>query len=440
MYQNTSKEVFKMSIPIFFELLLQLLVGNIDQIMVSHYSQNSVAAINNGNQVMNIIIIVLNCMSVATTILITRAFGAGDRKQADKVSNVSVYSLSAFSVAVTIAILLCSRAIFKILSVPEEIMNETCGYTMIVASFVLVQAVYMVIAAILRSYNLMKEITIVALIMNGLNIIGNAVLIHFYGIIGAAVSTDISKLIGLILIIIVFIRKTDMSLSFLRLKNFSFDVLKRLMLIAIPSGGEALSYNLSQIYILRFVNTFGVAVIASRGYCNILANIAYVYSMAIAQATQILVGYLYGKGDHRSISVRVRNSCLISLAVSISITVLLLFNSDFVVGLFTSEREILDLCHKVLMVEIVLEIGRSINITMVKCLVATGDVNVPVIFCMFSAWVVAVGLSYVFGIRMQYGLVGIWCAMACDECLRGTAFIIRFIQGKWKKNIVCSES
>lgn len=432
MYQNTSKEVFKMSIPIFFELLLQLLVGNVDQIMVSRYSQGSVAAINNGNQIMNIIIIVLNCMSVATTILITRSFGAGDRKQAKTVSNVSVYLLAGFSVVVTAIIFMFSRSIFRALSIPDEILDETSNYTVIVASFVLIQAVYQVVAAILRSYNLMKEITIVALVMNGINIIGNAILIKFYGIIGAAISTNFSKLIGLSLIIFVLLKKTDMDLSFLKLRYFSKNMAKRLMVIAIPSGGEALSYQLSQMYILRFVNTFGVAVIASRGYCNMLANIAYVYSMAIAQATQILVGYLYGKNDYKSIGVRVRNSCLISMVVSVSMTVLILFNSDIVVGLFTKERFILDLCHSILFVEIVLEIGRSINITMVKCLVATGDVNVPVVFCVFSAWVIAVGLSYVFGIKMGYGLVGIWIAMACDECLRGIAFILRFLQGKWK--------
>ncbi len=432
MYQNTSKEVFKMSVPIFFELLLQLLVGNVDQIMVSRYSQASVAAINNGNQIMNIIILVLNCMSVATTILITRAFGAGDKKQAKIVSNVSVYLLAGFSIVVTALIFIFSRTIFRALSVPEEILTETCQYTIIVAGFVLIQAVYMVVAAILRSYNLMKEITIVALIMNGINIVGNSILIKFYGIVGAAISTDFSKLIGLILIVAVLLKKTDMDLSFLKFRYFSREMAKRLMVIAIPSGGEALSYQLSQMYILSFVNTFGVQVIASRGYCNMLANVAYVYSMAIAQATQILVGYLYGKNDYKSIGLRVRNSCIVSLIVSVSITILILVNSDMVVGLFTDDRVILDLCHSILFVEIVLEIGRSINITMVKCLVATGDVNVPVIFCVFSAWVVAVGLSYVFGIRLGYGLVGIWIAMACDECLRGFAFILRFLQGRWK--------
>lgn len=432
MYQNTNKEVFKMSVPIFFELLLQLLVGNIDQIMVSRYSQSSVAAINNGNQIMNIIIIVLNCMSVATTILITRAFGSGEKKQAKVVANVSVYLLASFSVVVTIGIFIFNKAIFRSLSIPEEILIETSNYTVIVASFILIQALYQIIAAVLRSYNLMKEITMVALIMNGINIVGNTILIKFYGIVGAAISTDFSKLIGLIIIVIVFLKKTDMDLSFLHIKYFSKKMAKQLLVIAIPSGGEALSYQLSQMYILRFVNTFGVAVIASRGYCNMLANIAYVYSMAIAQASQILVGYLYGKGDYKSIGIRVKSSCIISMVVSVGLTILMLINSDTVVGLFTNERVILDLCHKVLFVEIVLEIGRSINITMVKCLIATGDVNVPVIFCVFSAWVIAVGFSYIFGIRLGWGLVGIWIAMACDECLRGMAFIIRFLQGKWK--------
>lgn len=97
MYQNTSKEIFKMSIPMFFELLLQLLVGNIDQIMVSHYSQGSVAAIGNGNQIMNIIILVLSSMTVADYCFISRYLGPADPEKAKSVSNASIYSLS-FSV------------------------------------------------------------------------------------------------------------------------------------------------------------------------------------------------------------------------------------------------------------------------------------------------------------------------------------------------------
>lgn len=437
-YDNSAKGVFKMSIPIFFELLLQLMVGNMDQIMVSRVSQNSVAAIGNANQVMNIIIIVLNSMSVATTIMISKAMGAGEKSRSKVVASVSVAVMLVFSILVTAMLALWRVPLFKLLNVPDEIMGETSAFIMVVGSFIVVQAIYMVIASILRSYNKMKEIMVVAIIMNLINIIGNAILINGLigapklGIMGAAISTDFSKLLGLILIIFVLIKKTDMNLDFFKMQGMTPRSLKELLYIALPSGGEAMSYNLSQLCLQRFINAFGTIVINTKVYCYILANIAYVYSMAIAQATQVITGYLMGKCDYKSIEVRVRTSVIISILVSVSLTVIMYFNSDIVLSMFTSEEAVLELGKKILLVEIILEIGRSVNITMVKCLVATGDVNFPMTVSVFSVWLIAVGLGYVLGVALGLGLVGIWIAMACDECLRAIVFVIRFRTGKWK--------
>ena len=70
-----TKTVFKMSIPIFIELLLQLLVGNIDQFMISQYSEVSVGAVGNANQIINIVTIFLNVMCISTTILVSQYIG-----------------------------------------------------------------------------------------------------------------------------------------------------------------------------------------------------------------------------------------------------------------------------------------------------------------------------------------------------------------------------
>jgi putative MATE family efflux protein len=437
-YNNSAKGVFKMSLPIFFELLLQLMVGNIDQIMVSRVSQNSVAAIGNGNQVMNIIIIVLNAMSVATTILISRSMGAGEKDKSRVVASVSVAVMLFFSVVVTAVLALWRGALFRWLNVPEEIMKETSAFTMVVGSFIVVQAMYMVVAAILRSYNKNKEIMLVAIVMNVVNIVGNAILINGLcgmpklGIMGAAISTDFSKTLGLMLIIVTLVKKTGMSLDFFKMRELSVKTMKQLLVIGLPSGGEAMSYNLSQICIQRFINLFGTIVINTKVYCYLFANIAYVYSIAIAQATQVITGYLMGKCDYDSIKRRVYSSAVISICVSVTLTVLMYFNSDFMFGIFTDNAEILALGKKILLVEILLEIGRSVNITMVKCLVATGDVNFPVSISVFSAWLVAVGGGYLLGIVLDMGLVGIWLAMAADECLRAIIFVIRFKMGKWR--------
>lgn len=44
--------VFAMSLPIFVEIGLQMLVPNMDQFMLSHYSQDAVAAVGNGNMIL----------------------------------------------------------------------------------------------------------------------------------------------------------------------------------------------------------------------------------------------------------------------------------------------------------------------------------------------------------------------------------------------------
>ena len=76
-----TRRVFVLSLPIFAELLLQLLVGNIDQLMISRLGSAAVASVGNGNQVMNVVILVLETVSTATMILLTQNLGAGGREE-----------------------------------------------------------------------------------------------------------------------------------------------------------------------------------------------------------------------------------------------------------------------------------------------------------------------------------------------------------------------
>lgn len=435
-YDN--KTIFMMSLPIFVELLLQLLVGNIDQFMISQYSQEAVAAIGNGNQIMNIVIVVLNVMSVSTTILISQYLGAKNKSKGSEVSTASLLISSVFSIMITILVILFNKQLFTWLKVPNEILAETSRYTAIIASFVLVQGIYMTINSILRSYALMKEVMYVSILMNVINIVGNAILINGLfgaprlGIIGAAISTNFSKCVGLIVVTIVLIKKVDVEISLKYLKPLPINTIKKLLFIGLPSGGESLSYNLSQMIILKIVNIFGTSVIATRVYCNMLANVCYVYSMAIGQATQVVIGYLIGAGREDEVEKRVWSVSAISLVVSLAVTILIYFNSDFVFGIFSKDPAVLALGKKIIFIEIFLEIGRAINIVMTKCLIATGDVYYPVLTTLTFSWVVAVGGSYILGVKFGLGLQGVWLAMMLDELIRAVIFAIRFKSCKWK--------
>lgn len=438
----TTAKIFKMSLPIFVELLLQLLVGNVDQFMVSQYSQDSVTAIGNGNQIMNIVIIVLNIMSSATTILLTQYIGAKDQRMKSVTCMTSLSVIGCFSFVLTGIVVGFHRQIFELMNVDERIMDEACSYIILVGSFILVQGLYLNMASILRSFSLMKEVMITSILMNVINIFGNAVLLNGFfrlpklGIAGVAISTNISKVVGFILLFVIFVKKTDTKLGFRFLKPFPTNTIKKLLYIAVPSGAEGLSYNLSQLAILSFVNPYGTVVVNTKIYASMIAKISYVYANAIAQATQIGVGYLLGEGKKEEVTKRVWTTVRISFCVCVGVTIFSYLNSDMLFGIFTDNSQILELGKKIFFIEIILECGRAMNIVLVKMLCSTGDVVLPISVGIFCQWFVAALFGYVLGTIFDLGLQGIWIAMAIDECLRGIVFIFRFKSGAWKKKQV----
>ena len=260
------------------------------------------------------------------------------------------------------------------------------------------------------------------------------------GVAGAAVSTVISKAVGLTLACITLKRKCTVRFSLQYLRPFPAKTFRALLGIALPSGTEALSYNVSQTFILRFINLMGAAVVSAKVYGSMLANVAYVYSIAVGQATQIILGYMIGGRKLDEVSGRVWSTIRIALAASELLTLLILIFCDPIYNIFTDDPVIHALGRQILYVEFGLEIGRSINIVMTRCLTTAGDVWYPVGVGIFSMWIVAVGGSWLLGHALNWGLVGIWIAMACDECLRGALFTIRFRSGKWKETRLVSDS
>ena len=193
---------------------------------------------------------------------------------------------------------------------------------------------------------------------------------------------------------------------------------------------------MSQTIIMKFVNIFGVIVINTKVYCYILAMVSYVYSQSLAMATQILVGFFKGAGANQEVDKRVKFTISVATLLSGSIALLLYLNSDSILSIFTSSPEIHALGRQILFIEIFLEIGRAVNMSMVMALNAAGDVKFPITIGIIFMWSVATFGSWLLGVHWGWGLVGIWIAMMCDECTRAILFLIRWKQGVWRKAVV----
>ncbi|MGL4344038.1 MAG: MATE family efflux transporter [Cellulosilyticaceae bacterium] len=436
--------LFLLTWPIFVELLLQMLVGNVDQFMISRYSDQAVAAIGNVNQIMNLLVITFNILSMATTIMVAQYLGAKNYKKISEIYSVSIICNVVFGVVISGALFFLSDGMFAMMRLPQELYADAKVYINIVGAFTFLQAAYMSLTAIFRSNGLMKQSMYISIGINVINIIGNAIFlgglfgVPQLGIMGVAISSVVSRLIGLIALIIIFNRTIEAKVSLSYLRPFPVDTLKSLLRIGLPGAGENISYSASQMVIMMCVNMMGTTAVTTKVYAGMLAWGSFLYGSAVSSANQIIIGHMVGAGDYEGAKERTLKSLWPAMGITLLMSILLFVFSDSIFGIFTDNPEVIALGKGIMLVEIFLEIGRCINMIVIRAMHAAGDIQFPVIAGIISMWGIATVLSFVLGISMGMGIIGVWIAMALDECVRGVVMYIRWQRGSWRnKSIVC---
>lgn len=438
-HATTKPSLFHYTWPIFVELMLQILIGNVDQMMIGYDKPNAVGAIGNANQIFTVLIILFSVVSLAMSILVTQYIGS---KQTHKIS--VTYSLSllvngVIGVVLAFVLIASQQFIFQFMQIPPAILEDTTIYCTIVALGLPVQAVYTTYVTMFRTQGWMKETMWISVLINAINILGNYLLIFGIGpfpalhVAGVALSSITSRMIGLVILVLYFKKKSTIALTLPKKVDQPKQQLKKILAIGLPSGGENISYEMSQIVIMKFINSFGTSVINTKVYVSIFAMLSYVYGNAVSSAAQIIVGYLIGAQEYDDAHHEVMKTIKYSVLVGVIVSTGLYFCSDWIFSFFTNDPIVIQLGKQIMLIEIVLEAGRAVNMTMVRSLQAVGDIRFPVMLGIVSMWGIATLFSYIFGVVFGWGLIGVWIAMAMDEGIRAVLFIIRWYQGGWRQ-------
>lgn len=436
---DSPRTLFRLSWPIFIELLLGLLVGNIDQIQLSHFNDTAVAAVGNANTVITIVLLLLSVVSSAATILISQYRGAGDTQAADSIYTLSVFVNLLFSTALSAGLVFGARPLLRLMRVPQELTGEAYLYLVITAVSMPFQALMTTYSAFLRASALMQPIMRISVLVNACNIVGNAALINGFGPVpplgaaGAAISSGVFRMMGMLLMIASFRRNLpDARVCAALLRPFPRRLFARLLSIGLPAAGEGLSYNLSQASCLVFVNLMGAYVVTARVYSVMLANCIYMLIVAVSRAGQVLIGYRVGAGDPDAADRCCRRILRVFCPINVGLALLFCLFARPLYGLFSADARVVELGVQVMCIEVALEIGRALNIVLVSALQAAGDIRFPVFTGIVSQWAIGVGVGYLLGVALGWGLCGLWIAFALDECLRGAIFLARWRSGKWR--------
>lgn len=443
---NSKFGMIKLTFSIFAVSFMVILVNNIDQLMLSHFSQTAVAAVGNANQVSWVLMLFFGILCMAAAILITQYKGAESVRQEQEVYAISLTVNTILSVAVGLVCVFGGHFILRCMNVTDpEIERYAYQYLSVTGGASFFTAAILTYGSFMRANALMRETMIVAAGINGLNVIGNWLLIYGVwifprlGVLGVSISTVFSRMIGFIVIAIVFRRRIG-RIRFGLLRPFPFGQLRKLLSLGVPAAGESVSYDLSQLVIMGFVNTLGLVAVNTKIYVSLLAQAAYIFTNSLGEATQVAEGYLLGAKRHDEAYKRVMKTLRIGILCSLALTGLLFIFSDQVLSIFISgsdaeaiRGDILSLGKKIFAVELCLEFGRAFNLVMVKALQTAGDTKYPAILCVITSWLLAVGAGYILSIPLGIGLIGIWIGMTLDECIRGLILLARWKRGKWRK-------
>jgi len=277
----------------------------------------------------------------------------------------------------------------------------------------------------------------VTIVMNIFNVIGNFFVIFgpfgfpVLGVAGVAYSTAISRLLGFIALIFLLIKRSQGQLDYKSLFRYRKEHLKKILQIGVPSAGEQLSYNASQMVITYFVAQLGTIAITTKVYAQNIMMFIFLFSIAIGQGTQIMIGHMIGAGKQDEAYERGLKSLRISLIVSLGMAGLVFVFAKPLLGIFTDDLSIIKLGALLLFMTIILEPGRAFNLVMINSLRAAGDVKFPVYIGIIVMWGVGVTTAWFFAIYLGLGLTGIWISFICDEWLRGIFMLRRWKQRNW---------
>ena len=175
----------------------------------------------------------------------------------------------------------------------------------------------------------------------------------------------------------------------------------------------------------------GTEALTTKVYASTISQFVALFAISIGQASQIIIGRAVGAREIDAAYQQGIRSWRLGLMVALTISVAIYLCAVPIMQLFTANQDVIALTKRLFMFSILLELGRATNIIVISSLNATGDVRFPFICGIIVMWIVSLPFSWLLGLHLGLGLVGVWLAYIIDEGLRAMLMYRRWRSRVW---------
>lgn len=441
-YLFSNKALLTLIIPLIIEQFLAVLVGMADSIMIASVGEAAVSGVSLVDQIMILLINVFAALATGGAVVAGQYLGQKNQEQGCKASNQLMWFLTLCALVITILVYVFKYFILHGIfgKIEPDVMNHANVYLLIVSASIPFIAIYNGGAAILRAMGDSKISMQISIIMNVINVSGNAILIYGFhrGTEGVAIPTLISRIVAAVMIVLILCnqKRTLHIVPAFRIK-FDWPMIRKILFIGVPNGLENSMFQLGKILVLSLVSTFGTFAIAANAVANIMALFQILPGMAISLAVTTVIARCVGAGDFEQVKYYNKKLHFIShICMAVTVGIIFLF-LPMILKAYNLSSQTAEAVRQILYFHGVCAIFIwSESFILPSTFRAAGDAQACMYISILSMWIFRIVFSYILGKYMGLGVFGIWVAMIIDWVFRSICFILRYFRGSWKKKSI----
>lgn len=435
------KDLMKLIIPLIIEQILAVTVGMADGMMVARVGEAAVSGVSLVDSINVLLIGLFGALATGGAVVSAQFIGQKDGKKACVAGEQLIASTLMLSLIIMALALLGRAAVLKLIfgQVDAQVMTNALTYLFWSALSYPFIAVYNACAALFRSMGNSRTSMVAALIMNAINIVGNAILIFGFdmGVAGAAIATLISRMFAAAMMFLLLMNK-QRPIHIEALPSFrpDFVMIRRIMKIGIPNGLENSMFQIGKILVQGIVAGLGTPAITANAIASSVGGLGVLPGSAIGLSLITVVGQCVGAGDYKAVKSYTRKLMKITYMIMGVLNLIIIFLIPFILHLYGVSEETSGIASQLLIYHCILAaLIWPTSFSLPNALRAANDVKFTMWTSMVSMWVWRIGFSYVLAVIFHMGVLGVWIAMTIDWLFRSICFLTRFHKEKYRRNI-----
>ena len=423
----------RLGVPIVVGQIGNVVLGFADTIMVGRHSMQELAAASFVNTMFTLVVLFATGFSYGLTPVVGSLFGRGDAAGIGRaVRNSLAANLALSAVLVAVMSVFCLN--IHRFGQPVELLPLMRPYLWVNIASLPFLCCFNTFKQFFDGVTDTKTPMYVIIGGNVLNIFGNWVLIYGelgapeLGLFGAGLSTAVSRVVMAVACAAVFMRHrryrryregfsaAEVSRGDVRrLAGLGFPV-------ALQLGMGTAAFSLSAI----FVGWIGTTALAAHQVMLTVSQLLYMINSGMAAAVAVRVSYFAGQRDYRAVRRTAYSGLQLILAIALTLSVPVFLLRDTMSLWFTDSAEVCLLVSQTVLPLIAYQIGDAVQYTFANALRGIECVKPMIWIAFFSYFVVSLPLGWLLGIRLGFGLVGIWCAFPVCLSTAGILYYLRF--------------